>query len=513
MPRALFSVSDKTGLTPFAEALARIGWDIVATGRTATTLQDAGITVTPVEQLTGFPEMLGGRVKTLHPAVHAAILARDHSRDIAELQESGYAPIDLVVCNLYPFQQTIAAPDVSLNEAIEQIDIGGVAMIRAAAKNFERVGVLVDPADYPAVQDVLIADGKLPPATRRQLAIKAFAHTRDYDTAIHGYLADENILVEDRPELPKTFTLGMAEVQPLRYGENPHQQAGLYALQAATGPLGGRLLRGKPLSYNNLLDADAAWRAVASFDEEAAVVIVKHLNPTGIAVATTLAEAAPAAIASDPVSAFGGVVAVNRVVETDFVHALGNLFVEVIIAPDFAEAASNLLAEGRKNCRLLMIPNAKTAPHLEFRTIRHGVLVQQRDSGDPADVQWEVVTRRHPTELEVVALKFAWRAVQHVKSNAIVLAGSSATVGIGGGLPSRVDAVRLAVQKAGDAAQGAVLASDAFFPFPDGVEVAAQAGVSALIQPGGSIRDQQVIEAADAAEVAMVFTKTRHFRH
>lgn len=511
MPRAIFSVSDKSGIAEFGKALEGVGWDIVATGRTAQTLRDAGVAVTPVEQITGLPEMLGGRVKTLHPGIHGAILARDDSDDIDELATHGYAPIDLVVCNLYPFQATVSNPDVSLSEAIEKIDIGGVTLIRAAAKNFERVTVVVDAADYESVCQALVDNGQVSRQERRRLAIKAFAHTRNYDTAIYGYLAGDNVLTASTADIRDAYTLGMSLVQALRYGENPHQAAGFYAAHA-TNP-GFKLLQGKPLSYNNLLDTDAAWRAVEAYPENAAVVIVKHLNPTGLALGDTLADAFPAALESDPVSAFGGVVAVNRTVDSAFVEALGSLFVEVLIAPAFEVEAQELLAQKRKNCRLVLLPTGEAQAGLEFRSVLGGVLVQQRDIGDPHDTEWKVVTRRHPTPEEIKALQFAWRACQHVHSNAIVLARQTATVGIGGGLPSRVDAVHLAVTKAGPNAQGAVMASDAFFPFPDGLQVAIEAGVTAVVEPGGSIRDQDVIDAADEANIAMVFTKVRHFRH
>lgn len=513
MPRALFSVSDKTGIEAFANVLASMGWDIVASGGTAKALQAVGIKVTPIEQLTGLPEMLGGRVKTLHPAIHAAILARDHSADMAELNKLNYAPIDLVVCNLYPFQETIARSNISLAEAIENIDIGGVTLIRAAAKNFERVTVVVDPNDYETVQNILLNEGHLSLTQRRELATKAFQHTRDYDAAIYGYLANDNPLSQAYETLPPTLTIGLTQTQSLRYGENPHQSAALYSAKTGTGPLGGTLLRGKELSYNNLLDADAAWRAVTSFTESPAVVIVKHTNPTGIAIGNTITEAFPLALASDPVSAFGGVIAVNRPVTADFVHALDRLFIEVIVAPLFDDEAIELLSKSRKNCRLLQINETTPKASIEFRSILEGVLVQQRDLGDPETTVWEVVTKRHPTNDEVAALKFAWHCVQHVKSNAIVLAKSNTTIGIGGGLSSRVDAANLAVAKAGTEARGAVMASDAFFPFADGIEAGVKAGITAIIQPGGSIRDQEVIEAADNAEIAMVFTKTRHFRH
>lgn len=515
MPRVIMSVSDKTGLPEFGRLLSSLGWDIVASGGTAKALQDAGIDVTPIEQLTGTPEMLGGRVKTLHPAVHAGILARDRSVDMAELQQHGYAPVDMVVCNLYPFQQTISQPDVELAEAIEKIDIGGVTLIRAAAKNFERVTVVVDPNDYELIATKLRENGSVELALRRSLAVQAFARTRDYDTAIHGYLGQDNLLQQtgQQETLPESFTIGMSLVQPLRYGENPHQAAGFYASKTSGTALNGELLRGKPLSYNNLLDADSAWRAAISFTSVAAVVIVKHMNPTGIATGASIDAAFPLALASDPVSAFGGVIAVNRTVTVEFVRTLQRLFVEVIIAPDFTRDAVEMLAQGRKNCRLVRVPETTPMPGLEFRAVLGGVLVQQKDMGDPETTMWEVVTNRHPTVDEKQALNFAWHCVQHVKSNAIVLAQPTQTVGIGGGLPSRVDAAQLAVTKAGGAAQGAAMASDAFFPFADGIEAAVAAGVTAIIQPGGSIRDKEVIEAANAADVTMILTKTRHFRH
>lgn len=512
MPRAMLSVYDKTGLNDLAQGLHEMGWDLVASGGTARALEMAGLPVVPVERVTQTPEMLAGRVKTLHPAIHGAILARDTEEDMETLRRQGYAPIDMVVSNLYPFQQTVAQVGITLENAIEQIDIGGVTLVRAAAKNFARVAVLVDPADYPLVLNLLREDGHLDEATRRRLAAKAFQLTRDYDTAIHAYLAREFGLDGARDgELPEVISLGLTRVQTLRYGENSHQLAGLYAVQPDATPLGGELLGGKALSYNNLLDVDAAWRAVGSY-EKPTVVIVKHLTPTGIATAETAAAAFAPALASDPVSAFGGVIAVNRPVTEALVEAMGALFVEALAAPDFTPAAQQMLGETRKNCRLLRIPANHTS-ELEVRSVRAGFLIQQRDLGDPDDSQWDIVTERRPTSDELQAMRFGWKAVQHVKSNAIVLALPDATVGIGGGLPSRVDAARLAVLKAGERAQGAALASDAFFPFPDAIEVAAEAGITCVVQPGGSIRDQDVIAAANAANVAMIFTGVRHFRH
>lgn len=511
MPRAILSVYDKSGLQAFAQGLVNLGWDLVASGGTARALEATGLQITPVERVTQAAEMLAGRVKTLHPAIHAAILARDTAEDMETLRRHGYAPIDMVVCNLYPFQETVAHQGVSLAEAIEQIDIGGVALVRAAAKNFQRVLVVTSPADYQTVLTMLQDHGGANEGFRRHLAAKAFQLTRDYDTAIHAYLHEPGE-VETSNSLPEVLSLGLTQVQALRYGENPHQAAGLYAQTQTQGPLGGVQLAGKPLSYNNLLDLNAAWHAVCAF-EGPSVVIVKHLTPTGIATANTAAEAFPLALASDPVSAFGGVLATNRAVDNALVEAIGSLFVEAIGAPDFTPTAQQLLGERRKNCRLIQMPSLTPALELEIHSIEGGFLVQRPDYGDPEETKWRVVSERQPTSDELQAMRFAWKAVQQVKSNAIVLAHANATVGIGGGLPSRVDAVSLAVRKAGDRAQNAALASDAFFPFADGVEAAAAAGVSCVIQPGGSIRDQEVIDAVNEAGMVMVFTGVRHFRH
>jgi phosphoribosylaminoimidazolecarboxamide formyltransferase / IMP cyclohydrolase len=506
--RALFSVYDKTGLISLAQRLAEAGWELVASGGTARALRQAGLVALDVAALTGAPEMLGGRVKTLHPAIHGGILAQDTEADQADLAAQGIGRIDLVVCNLYPFRQTIAREGVTLAEAVEQIDIGGVALLRAAAKNFARVTVLCDPADYDAAWAEL-KEGMVSEALRRRLAAKAFAHTRDYDTAIATYLQP----TAEPAALPATLDLRLTQTQALRYGENPHQAAALYTADAGSGPLGGALLQGKPLSYNNLLDLDAAWRAAVSFAGPT-VVIVKHLSPCGIASGASVAATFPAALASDPVSAFGGVIALNRPADEPFIQALAaaDLFVEGIVAPGFSDEAQAWLAAHKKNCRLVALTR-ETAAGLELRAIRGGMLAQTWDMGDPADTAWRVVSRREPTEAEWAALRFAWHAAQHVKSNAIVLATAAATVGIGGGLPSRVDAVALAAAKAGARARGAVMASDAFFPFPDGLEAGAAAGITAVIQPGGSVRDELVIETADRHNLALVFTGVRHFRH
>jgi phosphoribosylaminoimidazolecarboxamide formyltransferase/IMP cyclohydrolase len=514
MTRALISVYDKSGLTKFASGLVELGWTLIASGGTCQTLKDAGLEAIPVETLTGAPEMLGGRVKTLHPAIHAGILARDTQSDRDDLAANHYDRIDLVVCNLYPFQQVITEAATTLQDALENIDIGGVTLLRAAAKNFFHVTVVSDPEDYTKVLAALRGSNETDLALRRSLALKAFAHTRDYDTAIHAFLARGTMTIPvATDELPQQLSLSMQKVETLRYGENAHQQAAFYGHQAGSGPLGSKeLSNGKQLSYNNILDLDAAWRATSSYSDPT-VVIVKHLTPIGIASGTSLAEAFPKALASDPVSAFGGVIAVNRSIDMAFVEALGSLFIEAIAAPAFSADALATLIEKRKNCRLLQIPHRYDGADLEIRSVHRGLLVQRADTGDPEGMTLKTVSARAPTTEELAALHYAWKAVQHVKSNAIVLALRDATVGIGGGLPSRVDAVKLAVEKAGENAAGSVLASDAFFPFPDGVEVAARAGVTAVIQPGGSIRDSEVIEAVNKAGMAMVFTGTRHFRH
>jgi phosphoribosylaminoimidazolecarboxamide formyltransferase/IMP cyclohydrolase len=512
MPRALISVYEKHGLVEFATGLVSLGWDLVASGGTERILRDAALNITPVEQLTGFVELLGGRVKTLHPAIHAGILARDREEDYQELQQNGYAPIDMVICNLYPFQQTIAQASVTLQEAIEQIDIGGVTLLRAAAKNFFRTVVLCDPSDYEPVLEALTKEGDTDLALRRGLAVKAFAHTRDYDTAIHAYLSLDAAQSIASSEVPQQLSIGIQLIDTLRYGENPHQVAGYYSRKAASGPLGGTVLGGKQLSYNNIMDVNAAWRAVCVFNQPT-VVIVKHMNPCGIASANTITEAFPSALASDPVSAYGGVIAVNRGVDEPFVDSLGTLFIEAIAAPSFTPEAVEKLNALRKSCRLVQIPSAFDGTEWEIRSVHRGFLVQQADMGDPDYANFQTVTQRQPTPSEVEMLRFAWKSVQYVKSNAIVLAGNQKTVGIGGGLPSRVDAVKIAISKAGQQARGSVMASDAFFPFADGILEAVQAGITAVIQPGGSIRDAETIRAADEAGIAMIFTGIRHFMH
>ena len=505
MPTALLSTYDKTGLVAFARQLHQKGWQLIASGGTARALEKAGLPVTPVSAITGAPEMLEGRVKTLHPAIHAGILARDTEADRAAVAARGWPLIDMVVVNLYPFEKVVAAADASLAEVIEMIDIGGVALLRAAAKNFARVTALCDPADY--AEALAPAD---PAAFRLRMAQKAFARTAAYDAAIQRYLAAQ-------AEMPAATQITLFPTYPLRYGENPHQPATYYATSPQAMPLGATIrYAGKPLSYNNLLDLDAAWRTAQAFDAAAAVV-VKHLSPCGVAVGESAAEALPHAIASDPVSAFGSVIATNRSVDAAFVDALGSLFVEAIIAPGFSPEAEARLTAKRKRIRLLVRENGLPEHETEYRSVLGGFLAQEVDHGDPPGTSWRVVTEKEPTPAEMAALRFAWQAVQHVKSNAVLLArpveGGFATVGIGGGQPNRVDCVRIAGERAGAQAAGSVLASDAFFPFPDGIEEAAKLGVTAVVQPGGSIRDQQVIDAANRLGLAMVLTGVRHFRH
>ncbi len=499
--RALLSVADKTDLIPFARRLQQAGVVLIASGGTARVLREAGLPVTSVQALTGYPELLGGRVKTLHPAVHAPILARPTAEHQAELAAHSMAPIDLVVCNLYPFLQTVARPDVTEAQAVEQIDIGGVALLRAAAKNYERVTVVVDPADYEAVAQG-IAGGGLDRAQRQALALKAFRHTAAYDAAIAGYLARQ---VEGEA-LPAVLPMVLHKEQPLRYGENPHQQAAFYRWQGYQPAF--EQLHGKELSYNNLGDLHGAWGVVNEFSTPA-VAIIKHANPCGLATDENLVQAYEKALASDPVSAFGSIVAVNREVDEELAAAMSSLFIEVLAAPAFTPAALARL-QRKRNLRVMRATGARQFPW-HVQSASGGLLVQSQDKQYLA--KQEVVSRRQPTAQELADLLFAWRVAKWVKSNAIVFARGQATVGVGAGQMSRVDAVRYAAIKAGERAQGAVMASDAFFPFADGIEAAAQAGVTAVIQPGGSVRDAEVIAAADALGMAMVFTGMRHFRH
>ncbi len=511
--RALISVDDKTGLIELGRALVEQGIEIISTGGTAKMLKDNGIPVTPIELVTGFPEMLGGRVKTLHPMVHGGILARRHvESDEQDLGKHGIVKIELVVSNLYPFEKTIAQPDVPLEDAIEKIDIGGVALHRAAAKNYQDVAVLTDPADYDEAIRLLRTEGQIPPEVRARLAVKAFRATAHYDTAISTYL-EQTLASGTAAQFPDRFTLTAPIAEEMRYGENPHQAGALYSIKGAGGLANANQLHGKGMSYTNWLDAEGAWVAVEAFDAPT-IVIVKHASPCGIASNDSLVRAWQDALASDPVSAFGGVVAVNRTVDLETAQAIDGIFTEIILAPDFAEDALTLLKQ-KKNRRLLRVPPL-TGPDTEVHAIPGGFIVQDRDKIESA-IHMTTVTERNPNDSEKGALEFAWRAVVSVKSNAIVFAratdGGFATVGIGAGQPNRVHSVGLAVQKSGEQAKGAVMASDAFFPFADGVETAIAAGITAIIQPGGSVRDEEVIAAANLGGVAMVTTGVRHFRH
>lgn len=504
--RALFSVYDKTGLVDFARRLHAAGVQLIASGGTARQLADADLPVTQVEELTGFPEILGGRVKTLHPAVHGGILARRTDEHLAELGRHGLAPIDLVIVNLYPFQQTIAKPGVTEADAIEQIDIGGVALLRAAAKNFESVTVVSDPADYASVAEA-VAAGSLGVEERRRLALKAFRHTAEYDTAISAWLTEQ---VEDSAALPTRLGVQLEQVQVMRYGENPHQKGGYYSY-AGDAPAFAQL-HGKEMSYNNWLDLDGSWLAAQDFPEPT-VAIIKHSNPCGLASAATLADAYDKAFASDPVSAFGSIISVNRTLDLATAQRLGDLFVEIVAAPAYDADALALLMR-KKNLRILRATGAP-GRQLSLRSVYGGVLVQELDQSqdDLNPANWQIVSAAKPSAQQLADLAFAWRVCRHVKSNAIVYVQNQATVGVGAGQMSRVDSVMLAGHKAGERAKGAVMSSDAFFPFPDGIEAAANYGIAALVQPGGSIRDDQIVEAVDRLGLVMALTGTRHFRH
>ena len=550
--RAIISVYDKTGLVAFAQGLSALNVELYSTGKTAHALAEASVPVHSISEITGFPEILDGRVKTLHPAVHGGILARrDRDAHMAELEEHHITPIDLVVCNLYPFSEAVAQPDVTLETALEEIDVGGVTLLRAAAKNFPSVTVVVRPEDYDIVLEELQTQGSASVETRRKLAAIAFQHTALYDTAIAEYLrrgtSDELF--------PEKLTLGLRRLMRLKYGENPHQQAALYAWggtpaglderveasadgaannvatndasnAAAAHPTppsvaGARQLQGKELGFNNLLDLDAALNAVASFKPPTAVV-VKHTNPCGLACGDSLVESYRRAHSGDPISAYGGILGFNREVDAETARELSQIFYEAIIAPGYSPEALAVLAT-KKNLRLLTTDTpigpqfVKTDTHdpyqLDVRRVSGGLLVQSADMISESDIPRKVVSEREPTLGEVTDLLFAWKVVQQVKSNAIVLAHKLMVVGVGAGQMNRVYSVRIAVDRASDRTRGSVLASDAFFPFADGVEMAAKAGVTAIIQPGGSIRDGEVIKAANKSGIAMIFTGQRHFRH
>ena len=505
--RALLSVYDKTNLTEFARALHDSGHELVSTGGTQAAIAGADIPVKHVEDLTGFPEILDGRVKSLHPAIYGGILAR---RDIvehkAQLAEHGIGTIDVVASNLYPFVDTVSQPDATLIDALENIDIGGPTMIRGAAKNFPHVIVVVDPADYGWIGDRLTSGEDLTLDERRSLARKAFQHVALYDTTISQYLG------EDALE-PDETTFGFSKVSTLRYGENPHQQAGLYAAPLSSGGIvRAKQLHGIDMSYTNYLDADAAWRVVADFEQSAATVI-KHTNPCGLAVHDDQPTAYQRAFEGDSVSAYGGIVAFNRTLTTATARAMRGVLFDIIIAPSYEADALDVLRRRRRTRLLEVAPASGPQEGLDVRLVSGGALVQQTDDITESPADWKVVTERKPTDAELADLAFAWRAAKHIKSNTIVLAKDNTLVGMGAGQPNRVVSVHLALRIAEDKAKGSVLASDAFFPFADNIEMAASGGITAIAQPGGSIRDDEVIAAADEHGIAMLLTGTRHFRH
>ena len=537
--RALLSVSDKTGLVEFARALRGFGVELLSTGGTAKALREAGLDVRDVSDVTGFPEMLDGRVKTLHPRIHGGILAvRDNPEHARALAEHEIAPIDMVVVNLYPFERTVAREGVTLAEAIEQIDIGGPAMVRSSAKNFRDVAVVTSPDLYPFVfEELKQSGGALSLRTRSRLALGAFTHTSAYDNAIADYLAEalspeargnaefssaftitdfvkinaaEKWLAAGGP-YPEHVSFHLDKHSDLRYGENPHQKAALFKTESETGIANAEVLGGKEMSFNNYVDADAAWQLVCDFDETACAVI-KHMNPAGVGTAAGVEEAYRRALATDPVSAFGGIVAFNRTVDEPAARALTEIFTEVVVAPDFEDAAVEVL-KSKKNLRILRAGEARPPEGLDFKRVTGGMLVQTRDAHRLKREDLKVVTRREPTDEEFDALMFAWTVCKHTKSNAIVYARAGQTVGVGAGQMSRVDSVRICAMRAQLPVEGSVLASDAFFPFRDGLDEAAKHGITAVIQPGGSVRDAEVIAAADEHNLAMVFTGVRHFRH
>jgi phosphoribosylaminoimidazolecarboxamide formyltransferase/IMP cyclohydrolase len=513
--RAILSVTDKTGLVEFARKLSSMGVDLISTGGTAKLLRDSGITVKDISELTGFPEMLDGRVKTLHPKVHGGILhRRQNPAHMSAVAEHGIQPIDMVVVNLYAFEKTAAKPGVHFEELIENIDIGGPSMIRSAAKNFQDVAVVTSPSDYNAIAEELASNrGELSEATKWRLAQKAFATTAAYDSAIASTLekvsANGNFELHPESGFPQILRLAFQKNMDLRYGENPHQRAAMYSDGSGAGVANGRQLQGKELSYNNIVDLQAAWDLAQEFDETVCTII-KHTNPAGTATATTLLEAYKKALECDPVSAFGGVIGVNRPVDGATAEEMAKLFVEAIAAPSFEEAAKTKFAT-KKNLRLVEITHAPQKWLL--KNVSGGILLQDNDLRQLQESDLKVVSKRPPTDQERRALLFGWKVCKHVKSNAIVYVRDGQSVGIGAGQMSRVDSCKIGAMKAVLPLKGTVAASDAFFPFPDGVEEIAKAGATAIIQPGGSVNDQKVIDAADRLGLAMVFTGVRHFRH
>ena len=511
--KALLSVYDKTGIVEFGKKLVSSGAELISTGGTHSTLtQEGGLPVRQVSEVTGSPEILDGRVKTLHPIIHAGLLARrDSPEHNAELQKHNIDPIDVVVCNLYPFAATISRPNVTIDEALENIDIGGPTMLRAAAKNYPSVAVVVDPADYDWVAEKLSGSG-LTGEDRRNLAAKAFHHVAQYDALVAGYLTGSNA---EEDGIPTNITFSLNQVTTLRYGENPHQPGALYVFNDGTtgGIAHASQLHGRELSFNNLMDADAAWRIVSDFDDPSAVVI-KHANPCGLASRDDMFEAYERAYSGDTISAFGGIVGYNRRVSAEAAEAMGPIFYEVVVAPEYDDAALEILKK-KRNLRILAVSPVGSGINTTYdvRPITGGMLIQKPDALKETPTAWKTVTQRVPNGAEMADLAFSWKAAKHIKSNAIVFAKDRTLVGMGAGQPNRVVSVHLSQRSAGDKANGSVLASDAFFPFPDNIELAAEAGITAIVQPGGSIRDDEVIAAADEHGLAMVFTGVRHFRH
>ena len=502
--RALISVSDKTGVVEFARGLVELGVGIVSSGGTARALGEAGLPVSKVAEVTGAPEILGGRVKTLHPMIHGGILAdKQNAQHVKEIAEHGIEPFDLVVCNLYPFERAVSHPSTQEADAIEQIDIGGPAMVRAAAKNFSSVAVVVDPGDYEVILKEIRADGEISEVTRRRLALQAFQHTASYDSAIAAWLSG-------RERFPQHLILPFHKVMDLRYGENPHQEAAFYrSSESALGLADSDQLHGRELSFNNLLDVDAAWKLAIELEEPAAAII-KHSNPCGVAIAGDLATAYGRALECDRTSAFGGIVALNATCDFDTARQIAEIFTEVIVAPAYDDAALEVLTT-KKNVRILVAPK-DAPPEMDMRRVAGGLLLQTPDIIEDLD-DIEVVTETKPSPEQWDDLRFAWTVAKHVKSNAIVLAKDRTAVGVGAGQMSRVESTELAARRAGDRAKGTACASDAFFPFRDGLDAAVSAGATAIIQPGGSVRDDEVIAAANEHRIPMVFTGRRHFRH
>jgi len=511
--RAILSVSDKTGIVEFASGLVKYGYQLISTGGTYKVLKEAGLEVTYISEITGFPEILDGRVKTLHPKIHGGILAMDTAAHRAQCEETGIEFIDLVCVNLYPFRETIAKKDVTLEEAIENIDIGGPTMVRAAAKNFNRVTVVVNPANYEQVLAGIAEKGEVPLAQRMKLAAEAFAHTAEYDRLIAGYLEKQ---LDPDAFFPRNLRMAVTKLQDLRYGENPGQKGAFYLdPEAGKGTLAyGRQLQGKELSYNNWMDMDAAWEIVNEF-KETACVIIKHTNPCGAALGRSVLEAYERALAGDPVSAFGGIIACNDIVDEDTAKAIQGRFFEVIVAPGFSPAAREILA-AKSNLRLVEV-GAEEGGNItrgwKIRSVNGGFLVQEEDKGTTPPSEWQTVSVKQPTEEDLRQLEFVWKVCKHVKSNAIVVGKDYQILGVGAGQMNRVGSVQIALEQAGERVRDGYLASDAFFPFADSIELAQRYGIKAIVQPGGSIRDQEVIEAADKAGIILVTTGRRHFKH